>query len=117
MRTYKGIVCEINKNYMIFMTSEGEFLRGIPSVANAQIGDEVEFQLLATSSLTSKKKKSFIIGPTLVAAALLIFFLTAVFPNTNSAYAYVQVGNELELGVDEKGTVISVTNLKKGQHN
>lgn len=107
MRTYKGIVCEINKNYMIFMTADGEFLRGIPLVTNAQIGDDVEFQLFATSSL-SKKRKSFIIAPALVAAVIMIFLVTALFPTTNNAYAFVQIGNELELGIDEEGTVISV---------
>ncbi|SOC37387.1 anti-sigma factor domain-containing protein [Ureibacillus acetophenoni] len=107
MRTYKGIVCEINKNYMIFMTADGEFLRGTPLVTNAQIGDDVEFQLFATSFL-SKKRKSFIIAPALVAAVIMIFLVTALFPSTNSAYAFVQIGNELELGIDEEGTVISV---------
>ncbi|MFY3792046.1 anti-sigma factor domain-containing protein [Ureibacillus sp. MALMAid1270] len=113
MHTYKGILCKINKNYMIFMTAEGEFLRGLPLVSNVDIGDEVEFRLLTTSSLSQKKKKSLIVGPVLVAAALLIFFFTALFPNTNSAYAYVQVGEELELGVNEDGKVISVTNLNE----
>lgn len=114
MHTYKGIICEINQNYMIFLTAEGEFLRGLPMVTNVDIGDEVEFRLLTTtSSLSKKKKKRLIIGPVLVAAALLIFFFTALLPNTNRAFAYVQVGNELELAVDEEGKVISVTSLNK----
>ncbi|HWL23478.1 MAG TPA: anti-sigma factor domain-containing protein, partial [Ureibacillus sp.] len=113
MHTYNGIVCEIKKNYMIFMTTEGEFLRGIPTNKNAQIGDEVEFTLLSSPSLSYKRKKTLIIGPSLIAAALLIFFLTMLLPNTNSAFAYVQVGNELEFGIDETGKVISVESLIK----
>lgn len=115
MNTYKGIVCEINKNYMIFLTADGEFLRGIPKVANPQIGDEVLFQLLTATPLPKKKMKSFIIGPALAVAAFLIFFITTFFPTTNSAYAYVQVGTDLELGIDEDGTVISVKQINPNE--
>nr|WP_146139633.1 anti-sigma factor domain-containing protein [Lysinibacillus timonensis] len=103
----------MNKKHMIFITSEGEFLRGIPIVPNPEIGDEVEFQLKASFPTLKYKMKPFIIGPTLVAAVLLIFFATALFPTSNSAYAYVQLGNDIELGVDENGTVISVKRLSE----
>lgn len=112
MRIYKGIVCEINKKYMIFMTSDGEFLRGIPLNSNPQIGDEVKFQLNTIPFPEKKRVKTYIIGPVLVAAILLIFFGTSLFTNTNSAYAYVKLGEELELSVDEQGNVIAVNNLK-----
>lgn len=112
MRIYKGIVCDINKKYMIFMTGDGEFLRGIPLNSNPQIGDEVEFQLITVPFPLKKNVKTYIIGPVIAVAILLFFIGTSLLTNTNSAYAYVQLGEELVLSVDEQGNVISADKLK-----
>ena len=109
MRTYRGIVCEKNKHDMIFLTSEGEYLRGIPLAQNVEVGDEVPFRLAGSPILLQKK----VIGPALIAAVLLIVFVASLIPQSSSAYAYVQVEGKqnIQFGVDKEGTVLSVKSL------
>ncbi|MDM5333664.1 anti-sigma factor domain-containing protein [Ureibacillus composti] len=115
MRTYRGIVCKKNRNDMIFMTAGGAFLRGIPLMTDPEIGDEVEFRLVATSPLHSITKKKLLLGPALVAALLAIFLVATLIPKSNSVYAYIQINGDapIELGVDEDGNVISVHSHQK----
>ncbi|MFJ8235870.1 hypothetical protein ACIQ34_09015 [Ureibacillus sp. NPDC094379] len=115
MRTYRGIVCEKNNNDMIFMTAGGSFLRGIPIITDPEIGDEVEFRLVATSPLFKNRKKKLLLGPALVAAILAIFLVATLIPKSNSVYAYIQINGKapIELGVDEDGKVISVHSQQK----
>ena len=110
MRTYRGIVCKKNRDDMIFMTAGGAFVRGIPLITDPEIGDEVEFRLVATSPLIMIRKKKLLLGPALVAALLVIFLVATLIPKSNSVYAYIQINGEvpIELGVDEDGKVISV---------
>ncbi|SOC23997.1 hypothetical protein SAMN05880501_11665 [Ureibacillus xyleni] len=109
MRTYKGIVCEKNKHDMIFMTGQGEFLRGIPLRANADIGDEVEFRLMTTSPRRFTFKY---LAPALVAALIMLILTSSLF-QSNNVYATIQLDGEksIELSVDKKGHVVSVRSL------
>ena len=113
MRAYRGIVCEKNTNDMIFLTSEGEFVHGIPLVTDPEVGEEVEFHLVTTTNLRRKRMKPFFIGPALIAAVLLVFLVASLIPQTNSAYAYVQVEGDqaIEFGVDGEGNVVSLRSL------
>ena len=45
MRKYRGIVCEKKASYTVFLTENGEFLRGVPLIADVQIGEEAAFHL------------------------------------------------------------------------
>lgn len=114
MRNFRGVVCEKKDNYYVFLTSEGEFLRGTPLVDDPMIGTETEFQLLEAKApflLTQIKPK--ILAPILVAAVVLIFCVASLIPQQTSAYAYVQLEGEhaVEIGVDEDGQVISLRSL------
>lgn len=109
MRKYRGIVCEKKATYSVFLTEDGEFLRGVPLIAAVQIGDEAEFHLIA-SAPPIKRMKPIFIAPAIVAAVLLIFLVASWFPQTTTAYAYIQVEGDstIEIGVDEGGKVISL---------
>ena len=114
MRNFRGVVCEKKDNYYVFLTSEGEFLRGTPLVDDPMIGTEAEFQLLEAKApflLTRIKPK--VLAPILVAAVVLIFCVASLIPQQTSAYAYVQLEGEhaVEIGVDEGGQVISFRSL------
>ncbi|WP_342560267.1 hypothetical protein NSQ95_03430 [Psychrobacillus sp. FSL W7-1457] len=114
MRNFRGVVCEKKDDYYVFLTSEGEFLRGTPLVDDPMIGSEAEFQLLEAKApflLTQIKPK--ILAPILVAAIVLIFCVASLIPQQTSAYAYVQLEGEhaVEIGVDEDGQVISLRSL------
>ena len=71
MRTYKGIVCEKKNEYMVFLTKEGEFLRGTPIGPTPEVGEEAEFHLVAVPTLLRKRMKPLFVGPAIVAAVLL----------------------------------------------
>lgn len=111
MRTYKGIVCEKNKYDMIFMTRNGEFLRGIPLHANAEIGDEVEFRLTATPN---RRKTLKFLAPAIVAALIMLLLTSSLFYQSNNVYATIQLEGEksIEFKVDKNGKVISARSLK-----
>ncbi|WP_177184382.1 anti-sigma factor domain-containing protein [Psychrobacillus sp. OK032] len=113
MRTYKGIVCEKKNEYMVFLTKEGEFLRGTPIGPTPEVGEEVEFHLVAVPKLLRKRMKPLFVGPAIVAAVLLLFVVASLIPQTSNAYAYVQLEGEttVELGVDEEGNVVSLRSL------
>lgn len=109
MRKYKGIVCEKKATYSVFLTEDGEFLRGTPINAAVQIGEEAEFHLFAQAT-APKRMKPIVIAPALIAAMLLITLVASWFPETTPAYAYIQVEGDstIEIGVDEDGKVISL---------
>ena len=111
MRTYRGIVCEKLTNHMIFLTQNGEFQKGIPLIANPEIGDEVDFYL-ETAVLPNRNKRNvyYKLGPALLAAILCIFIGTSLLLPNKSIAAYIQLNGDypMEIGVDENGKVISV---------
>ena len=109
MRKYRGIVCEKKATYSVFLTEDGEFLRGVPLIAAVQIGDEAEFHLIASATPTKRLKPMFI-APALIAAVLLLFLVASWFPQIPTAYAYIQVEGDstIKIGVDEEGKVISL---------
>lgn len=109
MRKYRGIVCEKKASYTVFLTENGEFLRGVPLIEDVQIGEKVAFHLFV--STTSKRRmKPIFIAPALIAAILLLFLVASWFPKATPAYAYIQVEGDstIEIGVDEDGRVISL---------
>ncbi|MFB5086117.1 anti-sigma factor domain-containing protein [Psychrobacillus sp. PGGUH221] len=113
MRTYKGIVCEKKTKYMIFLTKEGKFLRGVPIISNPEIGQEVEFRLMGETILSRKWTKPSFLAPVIVAAMFLLFVIASFIPNPGTALAYVQLdaNNSVELGVDQEGLVVTLRSL------
>lgn len=109
----KGIVCEIKKEYCVFLTPDGQFVRGIPLLTNVQIGDEAEFNVVAKKTSPVKRALFPIIAS---AAALMLLFATVLNP-AQSVHAYVQVEGmeKVEFGVDESGQILEVRPLSDGQ--
>ncbi|WP_262176989.1 anti-sigma factor domain-containing protein [Saccharococcus sp. Marseille-Q5394] len=115
MRTYRGVVCEKKTTYMVFLTEKGEFLRGVPVGNPPEVGEEVEFTLVAPSFITRGKAKPRFVGAVLVAAAVLFFILSSLIPLNEKVMAYVQLdaGIAMEFGVNREGHVISWRNLNE----
>ncbi len=114
MRASRGIVCEKHETYFVFLTSEGEFLRGTPIAGNPEVGEEVDFQLLQPIATHSQKKwKPLFLAPALIAAVFLVFVVASMIPESEKAFAYVQLEgvDSIELGVDEEGNVITLRSL------
>lgn len=115
MRTYRGIVCDKKNKYTVFLTDKGDFLRGIPIGETPDIGDEVDFQLVSTPSLFSRKVKPRFVGAVMIAAVLLFSIVASLIPMNDKVMAYVQLETDLalELGVNQKGKVISLRYLNE----
>ena len=115
MRTYRGIVCEKKNKYTVFLTEKGDFLRGIPIGETPDIGDEVDFHLVSTPSLLSGKVKPRFVGAVMIAAVLLFSIVASLIPMNDKVMAYVQLETDtaLELGVNQKGKVISLRYLNE----
>lgn len=108
MRTYRGVVFEIEKKYTVFLTEKGEFLRGIPIGGPPNIGDEVDFHLINTPSLFSGRVKPRLFGTVMIAAVLLLSIVASLIPMGDEVMAYVQLESDtaVELGINESGEVI-----------
>ena len=115
MRTYRGIVCDKKNKYTVFLTDKGDFLRGIPICETPDIGDEVDFQLVSTPSLFSRKVKPRFVGAVMFATVLLFSIVASLIPMNDKVMAYVQLETDsaLELGVNQKGKVISLRYLNE----
>ena len=108
MRTYRGVVFEIEKKYTVFLTGKGEFLRGFPIGGSPNIGDEVDFHLINKPSLFGREVKPRLLGTVMIAAVLLLSIVASLIPMGDEVMAYVQLESDtaVELGVNEKGKVI-----------
>lgn len=115
MRVYKGIVCEKKNKYSVFITKEGEFLRGTPLGSNPEIGEEAHFHLFEASPQRRKWFKPTVLGPVLVVAMLFIFVVVSFIPNPEKALAFVQLDgrNAVELGVNKNGLVVTLRSLNE----
>ncbi|QYY42292.1 anti-sigma factor domain-containing protein [Aneurinibacillus thermoaerophilus] len=114
----KGIVLEIQNQYLIVMTSDGEFCKIPPVDKPLTEGDEVEFTRTVKAEKASQRAKRSWKGWTYVAAACLLLFITAL-PLWNmvfaSAYAAVSIdiNPSFELEIDKNYVVTSVTALNQ----
>ncbi|MEK3936586.1 hypothetical protein MKY41_14810 [Sporosarcina sp. FSL W7-1349] len=113
MRIHRGIVCEKNSKYTVFLTNQGDFLRGIPIGAMPEIGEEAEFHLISTGTSSLQKGKLRFIGAALVAALFFLFIVASMISPNDEVMAYVQLETDtaLELGVNGEGEVISLRYL------
>lgn len=114
----KGIVLEIRGQYLIVMTSDGEFCRVPPVDGPLMEGDEIEFTHTVETSTAIRSKRQGWKHWTYIAAACLLLLITAL-PLWNmvfaSAYAAVSIdiNPSFELEVDEKYEVTDVQALNE----
>lgn len=113
MRTYRGVVFEIEKKYTVFLTEKGEFLRGFPIGGSPNIGDEVDFHLINKPSLFGGEVKPRLLGTVMIAAVLLLSIVASLIPMGDEVMAYVQLETDtaMELGINESGEVIDLRYL------
>lgn len=112
----KGIVCEIKNEYCVFLTADGQFVRGIPISADVQIGDEAVFhEWVEVAKKPSPFKRAMF--PIITAAAVLMILFATVLNPSQSVHAYVQVNGieAVEFGLDEDGHVVEVRSLNGGE--
>lgn len=110
MMTHYGIVMDVKEDYAIFLTEDGEFMKGIPD-SDAEVGEYAHF---TEYKPPFKLTKSPALAPILAIAATMVLTFGASFSNVPEAYAFVELenGERIELGIDEEGTVIYVEGVE-----
>ena len=110
MMTHYGIVMDVKEDYAIFLTEDGEFMKGIPD-SDAEVGEYAHF---TEYKPPFKLTKSPALAPILAIAATMVLIFGASFSNVPEAYAFVELenGERIELGIDKDGTVIYVEGVE-----
>lgn len=108
----KGIIMEKRRNYVIVLTADGSFEKGIHLNEHALVGEEVCFHTLQRKS--NKRKLLFIKLWSIVLLFTLSFLLTH-FVSQHRAYAYIHVdiNPSIELKVDENLNVLEISAQNK----
>ncbi|MCC3358676.1 anti-sigma factor domain-containing protein [Bacillus sp. REN16] len=114
----KGIVMDVNDEYITMLTPEGEFVKAKYTKANYEIGEEMFFfPINERVSNTSKqhffqvKKWRYALASSLV--AILLLSLIIPFSSRNEVYAYmsIDINPSFEVGLDDDLHVVSLEAL------
>ncbi|WP_026566244.1 anti-sigma factor domain-containing protein [Bacillus sp. UNC41MFS5] len=116
----KGIIMEIDEEFLTLMTPEGEFLHTRRQNQPYAIGEEIHFfpiDRVKSSNPFSWFNSIFKFKPVLVLVAVFVILLGSFFPmyQSNKAYAYmsIDVNPSIELGVNKKMQVVEITGFNK----
>jgi hypothetical protein len=110
----KGVILEINSQYVTVLTPEGEFLKGRKVKEDYKIGEEIDFFPL---NERPKVKMPFFnnFGKLRIAlassiAAILLFFSAFSYYDSHQVYAYmsIDINPSIEAAVDKKLRVITL---------
>ncbi|WP_453990367.1 anti-sigma-I factor RsgI family protein [Bacillus nitroreducens] len=114
----KGIVMDVNDDYITMLTPDGEFVKAKHTKPSYEIGEEISFfPIYERVGNTSKqrffkmKKWRYALASSLVAIFLLSLFIP--FSTRNEVYAYmsIDINPSFEVGLDEELRVISIEAL------
>jgi len=111
----KGIIMEIEEEFLTLMTPEGEFLHSRRQNQPYAIGEEIHFfpiDHVKSSNPFSWFNSIFKFKPVWALVAAFVIMLGSFFPmyQSNKAYAYmsIDVNPSIELGVNKKMQVVEI---------
>ncbi|OQP00304.1 hypothetical protein B1689_09730 [Geobacillus sp. 44C] len=102
----KGIVLELDEEFVTLLTTEGEFIQ-VKKDGDYEIGEEIEAQVIKRPIV---RRRSFrYVITSLVAAVVLLVTTLFHFPS-NEVYAYmsIDINPSIEVGVDEQLKVLKL---------
>ncbi len=114
----KGVIMEINNDFLTMLTPEGEFLKARKHDNDYEIGEEIDFFPVTVTAVETPKKKWFQLNRIRVAlmssVAAILFFIT-VIPQmmANPVYAYmtIDINPSFEIGLNNELNVVSLDAL------
>lgn len=111
MNKVKGIVVEQNKDHVVILTPDGQFLRG--EAEGQAIGSEILVSHVRSKSRLQLSARKPIAAAALLAAVLLILLSVLFLPFREPALAFIQleVNPAIEFGIDSEGRVRELTPL------
>ncbi|MEH7076134.1 anti-sigma-I factor RsgI family protein [Neobacillus drentensis] len=111
----KGIIMEIDDEFLTLLTHEGEFLHTRRLSQQYAIGEEIHFfpmERVKTSNSLHPLKNIFKFKPVWALLAAFVIMLGSLFPmyQNNKAYAYmsIDVNPSIELGINKKMKVVGI---------
>ncbi|MFS0861780.1 anti-sigma factor domain-containing protein [Fredinandcohnia sp. 179-A 10B2 NHS] len=115
----KGIVMDVNDEYITMLTPEGEFIKARHSKSSYEIGEETTFFPInerisvptAKPKFFQMKKVRYAVASSLVAILLLSLFIPLSSQNEVYAYMSIDINPSFEVGFDDELKVISVEPL------
>ncbi|YCA44534.1 anti-sigma factor domain-containing protein [Bacillus sp. JZ8] len=115
----KGIVMDINREYIVVLTPDGEFAKAKREKATYELGEEVPVKLYSSRKWQNQKRqrskwRRMAFTSLVIAAALLLFFIP-FGQNKQEVFAYVSIdiNPSIEIGVNPSYEVISLTGYNK----
>lgn len=120
----KGVIMEINNDFLTMLTPEGEFLKARKQDNQYEIGEEIDFFPIKLTEVEVPKKKWFQLNRLRLAfissAAAILFFIT-VIPQmmANPVYAYmtIDINPSFEIGLNNELNVVSLDALNDDGEN
>lgn len=116
----KGIIMEIDNEFLTLLTPEGEFLHSRKQNLPYAIGEEIHFfplERVKTSKSFNPFKNIIKCKPVWALMAAFVILLGSFFPmyQNNKAYAYmsIDVNPSIELAVNKKMQVVKITGFNK----
>jgi len=116
----KGIIMEMDDEFLTLLTPEGEFLHTKRLNQLYAVGEEIHFfpmERVNTSSSFNPLKNIFKFKPVWAFIAVFVLLLGSFFPmyQNNKAYAYmsIDVNPSIELAVNKKMQVVEITGFNK----
>jgi Anti-sigma factor N-terminus len=111
----KGIVMDINREYIVVLTPDGEFAKAKREKATYELGEEVPVKLYSSRKQQNQQRqhskwRRMAFTSLVIAAALLLFFIP-FGQNKQEVFAYVSIdiNPSIEIGVNPSYEVISLT--------
>ncbi|MFT4412383.1 anti-sigma factor domain-containing protein [Fredinandcohnia humi] len=116
----KGIVMDVNDEYVTMLTPDGEFIKARHTKTSYEIGEETTFfPIQERVSSTSKpkffqvKKLRYAVASSLVAILFLSLIIPMSFRNEVYAYMSIDINPSFEVGLDDELRVVSVDALNE----
>ncbi|MCH1627553.1 anti-sigma factor domain-containing protein [Fredinandcohnia quinoae] len=121
----KGIVMDINDEYITMLTPEGEFIKTKHSNSAYEIGEEIHFAPMEIQEDRTVKRGLFHQRKTRIAfvsSLVAIILISLILPNAfmkNEVYAYmsIDINPSFEVGLDENLRVVSIEALNTEAKN
>ncbi|MDF0728448.1 anti-sigma factor domain-containing protein [Cytobacillus sp. S13-E01] len=121
----KGVIMEVNHDFLIMMTPEGEFLKAKNQNHHYEIGEELDFFPVTVDNVRETPKQRYFqfskLKLAFVGFAAALLFLLTFIPNliATPVYAYmsIDINPSFEIGVDDRLRVISLEALNTDGDN
>jgi hypothetical protein len=107
----KGIVLELDEEFVTLLTPEGEFIQ-VRKEDEYEIGEEIEARVMK-KPIVRRRSFRYVITSLVAAATLLVAVLFHVPSNEVYAYMSIDINPSIEVGVDEQLKVLKLTAYNK----